>query len=113
MPWANPELWDLDLLSYVRETIKLRKDYPALRRGTYRTLLAKGELYACERAYQGQRLVAAFNTAIHEFAFTIPLGDGARSAQTCFGSASHVAVQNAVLNFTVPARSGVVFALGN
>ncbi|NOZ04280.1 MAG: DUF3459 domain-containing protein [FCB group bacterium] len=57
--------FDRELFDYYRRLITLRHTYPALRRGTYKTILTddKKMLYAFERSYQGQRIIAVFNGA--------------------------------------------------
>ena len=37
-PWAHPETWNGDLLSYYKELVALRHAQPALRSGAYRSL---------------------------------------------------------------------------
>jgi cyclomaltodextrinase len=108
MPWER-EKWDTDLFDFVRASVYLRKAHAALRCGTYRTLLAEGEAYAFERAYQDERLVVAFNTAANDMTLRIPLAAAAGQPRVRFGKVE-VALQGDTLVLQVPPRSGIVIA---
>jgi cyclomaltodextrinase len=110
MPWDR-SAWDMDLLEYVRAAIWLRKAHPVLRRGSYHTRLADGELFVFERVLEGQRLVVAFNTATEARALTVPLERGAGQPRILFGTAHDAALQNTVLTMTAPPRSGIVISV--
>jgi alpha-glucosidase len=72
-PWmrVNPDLTRLNvraecadpksLLSFYRQLIALRRQSPALVRGTYRTLDRPVGVWAYERAAEGQRMLVALN----------------------------------------------------
>ncbi len=60
-PWDKPESWNTDVLAWFKQCIALRKSYPALRRGAYRTLYAAGSVFVCARHDQRDLIVAAFN----------------------------------------------------
>jgi glycosidase len=109
MPWER-ERWDTELFDFVREAIALRKAHVALRRGTYRTLLAEGEQYAFERAHDGERLVVAFNTAATAATLSLPAEQVAAPPQILFGDA-HAAFQDGRLAIQTTPRAGVVIAL--
>jgi cyclomaltodextrinase len=111
MPWDRAR-WDMDLLDYVRATVHLRRAHPALRRGTYRTLLAEGECYAFERVYQAERLVVAFNTADQDMTLRIPFESGAGQPDVVFGSAQ-ASFDGDTLVLQAPPRSGIVIAFKN
>jgi len=108
IPWDRAR-WDMDLFDYVRASIRLRKEHPALRRGTYNTLLADGELYAFERVYDNERLVVAFNTADKPMTFKAPLDHGG-GTRVVFGDAQS-SLANGTLTITTLPRSGIVIAL--
>jgi len=61
MQW---ERQDQELLQWVTELIRLRHAHEAIRLGAYRTLLcdSQRQLFVFERAYQNDRVIAAFNT---------------------------------------------------
>lgn len=60
MQWQRQ---DKELLGWVTELIRLRHGHEAIRLGAYRTLLCDGpkQLFVFERAYQNDRVIAAFN----------------------------------------------------
>lgn len=53
---------DAELHDWQRAMIALRKRHPALRRGNYRTLAARGRLFAFGRELDDDRVTAIFNT---------------------------------------------------
>ena len=101
----------MDLFNFVRETARLRKAQVALRRGTFHTLLAKGELYAFERVHENQRVVAAFNTAQDHQELHIPVGLQAGHPRVLFGEPQAVALHEGRIIVKAPARSGIVLSL--
>jgi cyclomaltodextrinase len=106
MPWQR-EKWDMDLLEYVRGAVHLRRAHVALRRGTYRTLLAEGELYAYERAYETECLVVAFNTSTADMTLRIPLEAGMGQPRVLLG-AGRAGLEDGSLVLQVPLQSGMV-----
>jgi len=55
---------DHDLLNFYKQMIKLRKNYPVLNRGTFKTLFmndSKG-IFAFERSLDNQKIIAIFNS---------------------------------------------------
>jgi neopullulanase len=62
-PWHKPDSWDRDLLGDFRRLIALRKDHPALRRGTFVPLFASDDVYAFLRQHGGDSVLVALNTA--------------------------------------------------
>jgi len=58
-------IWDGDaeLFDFYRKAIALRKQYPALRRGRFRTLCVNGRVFAFERACGAERIIVALNTS--------------------------------------------------
>ena len=109
-PWDRRKQWDMDLLGFVRDTIRLRKSNVALRRGTYRTVLADGESYAFERVYGDQRALAAFNVARTNQLMNLPLVE-ACTQRLVFGSVEEMIQRDGMLSLKLPPRTGVVIAL--
>jgi neopullulanase len=62
-PWHRPESWDTGLLHDFQRLIALRKARPALRRGSFRTLLARDDVYAFARQLGGETIIVALNAA--------------------------------------------------
>ena len=61
-PWHDETEWNYDLHTFYCRAIALRRSHPALRTGTFRTLHAKGEIYAFARTLDEEELVVAFNS---------------------------------------------------
>lgn len=110
MPWDRAA-WDLDLHSFVRAAIQLRKEHTVLRRGTYRTLLAQDDQVAYERAHQGQRVMVVFNAATSAAVIRVPLGETANQARVLFGEPQDITLHDTLLTLALPARSGAVIDL--
>jgi len=53
MPWAGEAC---SLSEFYRDAIRLRRQYPALRRGDWKTLVCRDGLYAFRRTYQGDTI---------------------------------------------------------
>ena len=99
--------WDKSLHSYVRELAALRKQTPALRRGSYGRLWSANGIYAFSRSLEGETYIIAFNASEEtQHASVVYRG---QDAKVIFGSASEISVYDDRLNFRLPARSGVIF----
>ena len=59
MIWDNP---DQDLLSWEKELIRVRKQHPAVRSGSYTVLKAADHIFAFLREADGDRVAVVFNT---------------------------------------------------
>ncbi len=59
-PW-NEERWDADLLAYTKACIKLRKDHPSLRGGSFQRLHAEGQVYVFARTFEREQVLVAIN----------------------------------------------------
>ncbi|MBE2198701.1 MAG: glycoside hydrolase family 13 protein [Anaerolinea sp.] len=73
-PWHDKSLWDEELRADVQRYIRLRQELPALRRGDFQILYAKGQVVVYQRQYQQQTVIVAFNTADTPHAITGPAG---------------------------------------
>ncbi len=62
-PWHRPETWDTSLLHDFQRMIAFRKARPALRRGSFRTLLARDDVFAFARQLGRETIVVILNTA--------------------------------------------------
>ena len=74
-PWHNPDLWDRDLLHYFQRLIALRRERPALRRGTFQFLWAADGVSAVARQLDGETLVALFNTSQETRRLDLPVAN--------------------------------------
>lgn len=110
-PWNARAEWDTDLLAFVRETIRLRKEMTVLRRGTYRTILADDEIVAFERVYGPNRALAVFNADRANRTVRVPMENPTGQPMLRFGSVEELTLQGDTLALKLPPRSGVVVAL--
>ena len=73
-PW-DETTWDHVLRDHVKRLAALRHAHPALRRGSFRTLLAEGGVVAYSRnSDAGDAVVAAFNVGREEKRVDLPVG---------------------------------------
>jgi neopullulanase len=106
-PWDDSH-WDASLLAYTRACIRLRKDHPALRRGSFHRLHAEGNAYAFGRRLENERLITAFNTGGQPQKLDLKLDKfGAGPYVTIFGKAK-VEAPTATLSLTLDPHSSVV-----
>ncbi len=59
-PW-NEERWDTDLLAYTKACVKLRRDHPSLRGGSFQRLHAEGQVYVFARTFEREQVLVAIN----------------------------------------------------
>jgi neopullulanase len=115
-PWHDEGSWDIDLLSTYRQLTALRHGFPALRRGTFETLFAKGQFYAFRRVldtpesptpYEALVLV---NTAPLAMRIDLPLPEGAAESylQAWPEGDKRYTAENGRLPLPLPPRSGLV-----
>lgn len=109
MPWDEGQ-WDTALRDYVRATIRLRHAHSALRRGSYRTVLAEGELFAYERADAKERFVVTFNTAGRQQVLRLSLASPGQRATLVLGE-GQAQVERDGLSVTLPGRTGAVWQI--
>lgn len=72
-PWHRPETWDTALLHDFQRYIALRKARPALRRGSFRKLLARDGVFAFARPLGDETIVVALNAATGTRRVDLPL----------------------------------------
>lgn len=109
-PWDDSR-WNHDLLNYTKAVIALRKEYPALRRGSYHRMYSEGQTIAFGRKYEGNALIVVINNGDmpHKSTFTIDaLAAENPNPRTVFGPDLRPQVENNHLHVEVPARTGVV-----
>ncbi|MDB5349413.1 MAG: glycosidase [Planctomycetota bacterium] len=61
-PW-DTAAWDMELLHEFQRLIALRKAFPALRRGSYRSLLAENDVHVHLRQLGSESVIVALNVA--------------------------------------------------
>jgi cyclomaltodextrinase / maltogenic alpha-amylase / neopullulanase len=71
-PWDS-SVWDMALLHDVQRLIALRRSRPALRRGSYTSLLARDDVHVHLRQLGDESIVVALNTATATRRVDVPL----------------------------------------
>jgi cyclomaltodextrinase / maltogenic alpha-amylase / neopullulanase len=61
IPWDNTALWNADLHSWFKHCIALRHAQPALQKGAYRNVDARGQVFAFERSLERDRILVILN----------------------------------------------------
>ena len=59
-PWEE-ERWDVDLLAYTKACVKLRRDHPSLRGGSFQRVHAEGQVYVFARTFEREQVLVAIN----------------------------------------------------
>jgi neopullulanase len=98
-PWQKSK-WDKDLLEFAKACIKLRTEYGALRKGSYKRLFADGAVMAYARTHKDEDTIVVFNVSNEERMVELPLGNKPR---ILFGKPKISGGQ-----VTIPPHSGVV-----
>jgi neopullulanase len=105
-PWEESK-WDQDLLAYIKKLIALRKQNSALRRGDFRRLWSADGTYAFSRSLDGDTFVVALNTSESPQQAEVTY-EGKKNPKAVFGEASDISMNDHLLKFRIPARSGVM-----
>jgi neopullulanase len=111
-PWDESR-WDHSLLHDFQRLIALRKSSPALRRGSYRTVLAAGDVHVHERAFEGETVLVAINagTATRKVDLPVALPDGTALAEPWTRETPRVESGH-LRALEIPPRSGRVLRHG-
>jgi cyclomaltodextrinase len=111
--WDLPETWDTDLLRDFRRFIALRKQRPALRRGSFAFLLAEDGVIAHARQFKDETIIVAINTATGPRRVDLPaatlLDDGAGLDEVWSRDVARVEA-GMIRNLALDPRSARVFA---
>jgi neopullulanase len=73
-PWDKTATWDTALLHDFQRLIALRKERPALRRGSFDFVLAHDDVIAYARRLEAEAVVVAINTATRAHRVDLPVG---------------------------------------
>ncbi len=106
MPWERLAEHQGDIWRTTKAAIALRKAHPVLRRGTYRTVLAAGDLLAYRRDLNGSLALVAFNAGMADAPVALPV-DGP-PLQVAYGAPEAFTQADGQVSMVIPARSGVV-----
>jgi glycosidase len=112
-PWDDSN-WNHNLLNYTKAIITLRKEYIALRRGSYQRLHADGHIYAFARKFEDQSFAIILNAGEDrkKIAFSIEtLGINDSKPATIFGPDTHPYLENNIIHIEIAPRSGTVLRL--
>lgn len=69
MPWKE-ELWNKDILEYYKKLISFRKEYPALRKGSFEIIATDGTMLAYKRALGNDELIIFANPGNEKVVFS-------------------------------------------
>ena len=112
-PWHKPESWDRDLLHEFQRLIALRRQRPALRRGSFRFLWAADSVIAVGRQLDSERIVAIFNVSHETRRLDLPVAglvaDDTILAE-CWSHEMARVEQGMMRRFELAPRSARVFA---
>jgi glycosidase len=110
-PWDYQQHWNQELLACYKELIRLRQAHPALQAGDYTRLYAEGDVYACARSLDDERLVIAVNTGAQEATATFSLpGTPSTTVSEAFATGAQCSAQlrDGKLHLTMAPRAGTV-----
>ncbi|WP_396135064.1 glycoside hydrolase family 13 protein [Chamaesiphon sp. OTE_8_metabat_110] len=104
--------WDRELLEYHRRLIAIRHAYPALRTGTYRTIYARGEVYAFVRTLADVEILVAVNTSTESETLSLDLAELGINIQSkqLFGTAKLAQSSGNTFKIDLNPRSGCIVA---
>jgi glycosidase len=103
--------WNRGLLEHFKRCIALRKAYPALRRGEFRTLLAQNDLYCFARRLDKETVICAFNTGASARELVIPVEGylpGRAVLRGAWGEGEARVKAGRLVGPTLPPRTGMV-----
>jgi len=116
-PWdweSNPQRTLVH--DFYRKAIAIRHDYPALRTGSFATVLTKGKVYSFVRSDEANRIVVVLNNELTPQTAELPLGsfgfaDGASLVDRLNGGEYRVA--SGVVSVKLPPLKGAVLVAGS
>ncbi|MBN1955006.1 MAG: alpha-glucosidase C-terminal domain-containing protein [Anaerolineae bacterium] len=110
-PWER-EKWDHDLRDWFQRCIRLRHAHPALRRGAFRTLVARKYVYVFSRSLGEETAIVALNAGKSRARVSVPLDRLASSpaALRDLFSGHSYPVQQGMIALNLPPLSGTVIA---
>lgn len=104
-PWDERK-WDQQLFACAKELIAIRKQYPALRRGSYTRLWSADGTYAFSRSLDGEPLIVALN--VSESTQQVSVAYQSQNPKVIYGEGADIEIRDGRLNFKIPARGGVI-----
>ena len=109
-PWHAQDFWDRDLLAHYQDAIALRNGYEVLRTGSFETIYAEGNVYACVRKLEGEQAIVVYNASKKEQSVTLPTTSSDADFVQAWPHHTDIKVQPEAdsITLTLPARDGVV-----
>ena len=113
-PWGEEHNWDRSLLHDFQRFIALRRDRPALRRGSFQFLHTENDVSVHARQLGSEVIITAINTSQSSRRIDIPVNDlvsDATRLEEVWTQDQSVSVeQGSLRSIELPPRSGRVFA---
>lgn len=110
-PWDERE-WDMQLRSYFKQCIALRKRHRALRDGELRVLYADDSVVAYLRTWGDEKVIVALNSGGAAAKITIAAPDALTNGAVFEGElgsqATYVVTDGALIGVALPRREGIV-----
>jgi cyclomaltodextrinase / maltogenic alpha-amylase / neopullulanase len=110
MPWQAEQHWNQSLRDYVKGLLGLYHQHPALRRGVFKVLYAKGKMVVLERKLENSHAVVVVNADDSSLPFNVPVAANDGSYQDVLSQGTFQ-VKNQQLTGEVQARSGYLLML--
>ena len=109
-PWQAPSQWDQPLLDFHRRAITMRHALPSLRTGAFRTLLARGDIFAFERTLEQELTVVIFNRDSRTSIVDLEVGSigTGREFRAVWNGVARGCENGWLTDIRVPARDAVV-----
>jgi cyclomaltodextrinase len=112
-PWHNTEGWDTALLHEFQRLIALRRNRPALRRGSLKVLHAAGDVFVHARQLGDETVIAGFNTSRFTRRVDLPLHGLVPEGTILEDVWTHEGVrvdQDGLHQLEIPSRSSLILA---
>jgi len=110
MPWHTPKSWNTELFTYTQSLIRLRREHAALRRGSFKPLLARDGIYAYARVLGDECWIVALNVNKHTVKLRLPTIKLPHHHSECRdmlnGQCADIGQQQ--LSYDIAARSGAL-----
>lgn len=103
---SQPE--SVELLNYYKKIIQIRKDNIALRRGSFKTLLTDGMIYAYEREFKDNHLTMLINNQDKAQTIELPVNSNMRSVNDLITGMQYQ-VNNGKITVEMQPYTGYIF----
>jgi neopullulanase len=110
-PWHEENEWDVALLDFHRRAIRLRRDHPSLRTGTFEILYAAGGLFVFQRQLGNECAIVAFNVNNSVAVVDLLLNKQSLESRTfsaVWNQGAHTVTEGKLAGLEVPMRDALV-----